>query len=89
MHELSFLHGDLKLDNILVGHHDSNRLYLIDFGLSERYKDESGSHLPKVKKRTFSGNLMFASLSQLRGNTQSRRDDIESALYLLTYLTNK
>ena len=73
----------------MVGHHDSKKLYLIDFGLSKRYFDENGNHYPKVSRRIFTGNFMFASLNQVRCNTQSRRDDIESALYLLIYLINK
>jgi len=31
---------------------------------------------------------MFASLNSCRGYNKSRRDDIESALYLLSYLLN-
>mmetsp|Transcript_13148 Transcript_13148/g.20443 ORF Transcript_13148/g.20443 Transcript_13148/m.20443 type:complete len:121 (+) Transcript_13148:210-572(+) len=34
MHNLGFVHNDLKLDNILVGHKDPGQIYLIDFGLT-------------------------------------------------------
>lgn len=36
LHELGFTHGDMKLQNILVDLKDSNKIYLIDFGLTEK-----------------------------------------------------
>ena len=36
----------------------------------------------------FTGNFMFASLNSCRGFNKSRRDDIESAFYILIYLIN-
>eukprot|EP00353_Schmidingerella_taraikaensis_P010003 CAMPEP_0185569004 /NCGR_PEP_ID=MMETSP0434-20130131/1771_1 /TAXON_ID=626734 ORGANISM="Favella taraikaensis, Strain Fe Narragansett Bay" /NCGR_SAMPLE_ID=MMETSP0434 /ASSEMBLY_ACC=CAM_ASM_000379 /LENGTH=396 /DNA_ID=CAMNT_0028183663 /DNA_START=258 /DNA_END=1450 /DNA_ORIENTATION=+ len=90
LHELNFIHNDVKLENILVGHHDTDRIYLIDFGLASHYKDEhSGMHIEKINLKRFSGNFMFTSLNALRGNTKSRRDDIEAAIYVLIYLINK
>ena len=90
LHELNYVHNDLKLENFLVGHEDTSRLYLIDFGLASRYLDEqTGEHIEKVSLHKFSGNFMFASLNSLRGNNKSRRDDIESALYVLIYLISR
>ena len=87
MHEMGFVHNDLKLENMVVGHQDSNRLYLIDFGLTSRYRDEvTGELLPKINLSKFTGNFMFASMNQCRGNTTSRRDDIEAAIHILVYL---
>tara|TARA_B110000503_G_scaffold133786_1_gene211829 strand:+ start:540 stop:665 length:126 start_codon:yes stop_codon:yes gene_type:complete len=40
MHDLGFVHNDIKLDNILIGHRDPSRIYLIDFGLSISYFEE-------------------------------------------------
>jgi len=47
MHELGYVHNDIKLDNILVGFKDPSLLYLIDFGLSTRFINEDGSHTEK------------------------------------------
>lgn len=47
MHTIGYIHNDLKLDNILVGHHDPQQIYLIDFGLSCRYLENDGSHCQK------------------------------------------
>ena len=38
--------------------------------------------------RKFSGNFLFASLNSCRGNNKSRRDDMESAIYIMIYLLN-
>ena len=88
LHDLNFIHNDLKLENILVGHQDSHKIYLIDFGLAEHYLDSDNKHLKKVNTSSFSGNLQFASLNSLRGMSHSRRDDIESVFYILAYLIN-
>lgn len=36
----------------------------------------------------FSGNFLFASLNSCRGNNKSRRDDIQSVMYIMVYLIN-
>jgi casein kinase 1 len=76
MHELGYVHNDIKLDNILVGFKDPSLLYLIDFGLSTRFINEDGSHTEKENLASFCGNFIFASLNSCRGNNKSRRDDI-------------
>ena len=76
LHNLGYIHNDLKLENILIGLKDPSKIYLIDFGLSCRYQDDYGLHAQKEFINKFSGNFMFASLNSCRGNTKSRRDDI-------------
>ena len=88
LHEMNFVHNDLKLENILLGHQDTGRFYLIDFGLASPYLDEKGEHIKKQQLYKFSGNFLFASLNSCRGNSKSRRDDIESCIYMLVYLIN-
>ena len=85
---MNFVHNDIKLENILVGHKHSNLLYLIDFGLASNFLTEEGEHIEKIQMYQFSGNILFASLNACRGNNKSRRDDIESAFYVLIYLLN-
>ena len=88
LHGMGFVHNDIKLENIVIGQEDSHQLYLIDFGLASRYHDKSGDHITKVKLRQFSGNFLFASMNQCRGNNTSPRDDIEAAILILIYLLN-
>mmetsp|Transcript_10785 Transcript_10785/g.13522 ORF Transcript_10785/g.13522 Transcript_10785/m.13522 type:complete len:120 (+) Transcript_10785:496-855(+) len=85
---MNFLHNDIKQENMVVGHHDSDQLYLIDFGLSLSYLKEDGTHIAKRKSSYFSGNFLYASINVCRGMTKARRDDIQSAFYILVSLLN-
>lgn len=88
LHQLGYVHNDLKLDNIIVGHKDPQQIYLIDFGLSCKYYEEDGTHSKKKYVEKFSGNFLFASLNSCRGNNKSRRDDVQSCMYIMCYLLN-
>jgi hypothetical protein len=62
---------------------------LIDFGLTQTFIDpRDGIHYEKTYIKKFSGNFLFASLNSCRGNNKSRRDDVESAIYIMIYLLN-
>ena len=39
LHELGYVHNDIKLENILVGKKDPENIYLIDFGLAIKYRE--------------------------------------------------
>ena len=88
LHKNRFIHGDLKIENFVLGRDDPSKVYLIDFGLAHEYVSESGVHIARQNLRSFSGNFLFASLNSCRGYTKSRRDDIESLLYLVCYYLN-
>lgn len=47
LHELGYVHNDVKMENILVGHDDTDVVYLIDFGLTYTYLNENGGHIKK------------------------------------------
>lgn len=50
MHECGFVHRDIKPQNIVLGIGDnSNKIYLIDFGLSILYLDDNGKHMQADK----------------------------------------
>lgn len=90
MHKIGYVHNDIKFENILIGYKNTNKVYLIDFGLCQSYKDSlTGKHVDKINLKFFSGNYMFASLNSCRGNNKSRRDDLESLFYLFIYIYNE
>lgn len=89
LHELNFCHGDVKLENIVVGHDDPGEIFLLDFGLSTPLFEPNGLHVEKKQLNRFCGNYVFASLGTCRGYNKSRKDDIESAFYVLIYLLNQ
>ena len=52
LHSIGYLHGDIKLENMVyggpVGSPHYNRVYLIDFGLCSKYLLNNGKHIEKV-----------------------------------------
>jgi serine/threonine protein kinase len=84
MHGKGRLYRDMKPENIMLDF--SNRIYLVDFGMSRRYVDESGKHIPKLGGKHLSGTAWYASLNTHRGIEQSRRDDLEGLLYVIILL---
>lgn len=85
MHNQNFIHRDMKPDNFLMGT-SRNQVYLIDFGLSKRYKDpKTGQHIAYKDKKSLTGTARYASVNTHVGIEQSRRDDLESIGYILIY----
>lgn len=61
-------------------------IFLIDFGLSCTYLESmSQKHYKYEEGYSFVGTLRYASLNSHKGTRQSRRDDLESMMYILIY----
>lgn len=88
IHGKSFIHRDLKPDNILMGNGDeSSILFVVDYGLAKRYRDHhTHQHIPYREGKHLTGTARYASINTHRGFEQSRRDDLESLGYVLVYL---
>ena len=64
-------------------------LYLIDFGLSKKYRDpKTGQHVKFINNRRLNGTARYASIHALEGYETSRRDDLEGLCYVLIYFLN-
>lgn len=90
LHEKCLLHRDIKPSNFVFGNgNDTNKLFLVDFGFSKRY-DYNGKHIEEKNIRYIIGSPNFVSLNIHYNIEPSRRDDIESCIYIiLTMLFGK
>ncbi|KAL1508185.1 hypothetical protein AB1Y20_004305 [Prymnesium parvum] len=100
MHELHWLHMDVKPANILLpappphgaedwlrGQPEGFAMHLIDFGLSRKWWDSSSeTYLPHTPRRGCIGTVRFASIANQCARPIGRRDDLESLAYTLIFL---
>ena len=96
VHEKGFIHRDIKPENFMVKS-DGEFLYLIDFGLARRYidgktdkhrdnKQRSSDGTSQIQITTITGTARYVSTHVHNGNEPSRRDDLISAMYVISYL---
>ena len=66
---------------------DIDTIFLIDFGLSCSFLEggNTSKHYKIKNNLSFVGTLRYASLNSHKGIRQSRRDDLESMIYILIY----
>lgn len=88
VHSKNIVHRDMKPENFLFGLENPALLYLIDFGISRKYRSSrTGKHIKYSLTGKLFGTLKFLSYNATRGVEQSRRDDLESIGYVLVSLT--
>lgn len=84
LHNYFLLHRDIKPQNFMLNV-TTNKLYLIDFGFSKRYNYD-GDHIQQSAISKLIGTPNFVSINVHKGIEPSRRDDIESCIYIMIYM---
>ena len=83
LHNNCLLHRDIKPSNFVFGNEDdTNKLFLIDLGFAKRY-DYDGTHIEEKNINNIVGSLNFVSINVHNYIEPSRRDDIESCIYVI------
>ncbi|CAB3404621.1 unnamed protein product [Caenorhabditis bovis] len=87
LHSQGFLHRDLKPTNCCVGlGPDRKRIYLVDFGMSRRFRNEDGSHRESRRYCGFRGTTRYCSYRMHDRREQGPVDDLWCLYYTLAEL---
>ena len=87
IHNKHILHRDIKPDNFIMGlDKNSWKVYIIDFGLSKKYRSSRTlKHIKFSEHKKLIGTARYASINALAECEQGRRDDMEALSYVLMY----
>ena len=61
-------------------------LPLADLGLCKEWLQDNGEHIPFATGKCLTGTPQYMSVNMHQSNELSRRDDIESIMYMLVFL---
>ncbi|KAG2365315.1 casein kinase 1, epsilon, partial [Suillus spraguei] len=85
IHSHNYVHGDIKLQNILVGLENlRHTAFIIDFGITKTYWNATTSdHMPFCHGRSLSDTPAFALINNHIGVEPGHHDDLELLTYML------
>lgn len=86
LHDKELLHRDLKPENFMTGiDENSNKIYLIDMSFCKKYI-HNNKHIEEKTINNIIGTPNYVSLNVHNKTEPSRRDDLESFVYILIFL---
>ena len=87
LHETGLIHRDIKPENLLFGlGRKMHVVHLIDFGFCKSYLLDDRTHIRCETGKSIIGTPNFISINMHNRLSLSRRDDLESMVYVLIYL---
>ena len=90
IHSKYIIHRDLKPENIMFDLETKKIIYLIDFGFAKKYRSsKTKKHIKYVISNILIGSERYGSINTMNCAELSRRDDLESAGYVMIYLAKK
>ena len=90
IHSKYIIHRDLKPENIMFDLETKKIIYLIDFGFAKKYRSsKTKKHIKYVISNILIGSERYGSINTMNGAELSRRDDLESAGYVMMYLSSE
>lgn len=86
LHSYNIVHRDIKTNNFVMTDKDDLELFLIDFSFSTFTIDEYGEEKVNSGINNIIGSIYFCSLNVHDRGTPNKRDDLESACYVINDL---
>ncbi|VDM44188.1 unnamed protein product [Toxocara canis] len=90
LHNCGFISRDIKPGNFAIGNREENLqklIFIFDFGLARKYVDRNSNHLPSRGETGWRGTTRYGSLRAHHKQDLSRKDDLESWVYMVVELT--
>ncbi|EFO26813.1 CK1/WORM6 protein kinase [Loa loa] len=85
LHNIGYLHRDIKPGNFAIGRKNVRQIYLLDFGMCRKYLNNQSYIRNPRRSAGFRGTVRYASISSHISREQCRKDDLESWIYDVHY----
>ncbi|VDL80181.1 unnamed protein product [Nippostrongylus brasiliensis] len=84
LHDIGYLNRDVKSQNFAVGlGNESAIIYMLDFGLTRRYRNADGVMLKRRARGPCVGTYPFSPLASATMRDQAPKDDLEGWFYMI------